>query len=137
VNYLLQRIEAYRGLAILATNVRAAIDTAFLRRLRFIVEFPYPSLADRTRIWQRSLTARTPADPLDFKQLARLNVTGGTIHNAALGATFSAAAADGTVTMSHVVTSLKAEFCKLRKPFNDVDVMPKTAATGQANGQTR
>ena len=93
VSYLLQRMEAYRGLAILTTNMRHALDTAFLRRIRFIVEFPFPDAAQRARIWQRRLPAATPRSAgLDFDtRLARLNVAGGTIRNIAMHAAFLAA----------------------------------------------
>jgi hypothetical protein len=121
VNYLLQRIEAYRGLAILATNARSALDTAFVRRLRFIVNFPHPAVADRKRIWQKSFTTKTPLEALDFDQLARLNATGGVIHNASLGAAFAATTRDGTVTMPLVLSSLRAEYRKLNRPFSEVD----------------
>ena len=60
VNYLLQRMEAYRGLAILATNMKSALDTAFLRRLRFVVDFPFPGVAERRAIWQRAFPPETP-----------------------------------------------------------------------------
>jgi SpoVK/Ycf46/Vps4 family AAA+-type ATPase len=121
VNYLLQRIEAYRGLAILASNAKAALDTAFVRRLRFIVDFPHPSPADRRRIWERAFTAKTPLEALDLDRLARLNATGGTIHSASLGAAFAATAAGGSVTMPRVLASLKAEYRKLNRPISEAD----------------
>ncbi|MEQ1903084.1 MAG: ATP-binding protein [Pirellulaceae bacterium] len=129
VNYLLQRLESYRGLAILATNMKSALDTAFLRRLRFIVNFPYPSVADRQRLWQkaflqpdakRNLSA-PPLDVLDYDRLARLNLNGGHIHNAALNAAFLAAAAGTNVTMQLVLTAAQAEFQKLDRPINTAE----------------
>jgi hypothetical protein len=120
VNYLLQRIEAYRGLAILASNAKAALDTAFVRRLRFIVDFPHPGPADRKRIWEKAFTAKTPRAALDLDRLARLNATGGAIHNASLGAAF-AATADGAVTMPRVLSSLKSEYRKLNRPISEAD----------------
>jgi hypothetical protein len=91
VSYLLQRMEAYRGLAILTTNLKNALDTAFQRRLRFIVQFPLPQAAERARIWQRIFLSSTPTESLDPQKLAKLNVTGGNIRNIALNAAFYAA----------------------------------------------
>jgi SpoVK/Ycf46/Vps4 family AAA+-type ATPase len=91
VAYLLQRVEAYRGLAILTTNLKDSIDQAFLRRIRFIVSFPFPDASQRERIWQRSFPAETPTQNLNYKKLAKLNVAGGNIHNIALNAAFLAA----------------------------------------------
>jgi hypothetical protein len=121
VNYLLQRIEAFRGLTILATNVRAALDFAFLRRLRFIVSFPYPSAADRKLIWERTFSPRTPTRGLDLERLGRLNATGGVIRNACLDAAFESAANDGVVTMPLLLTSLKREYRKLNRPINEAE----------------
>jgi hypothetical protein len=84
VSYLLQRMEAYRGLAILTTNMKDSLDTAFLRRLRFIVQFPFPDAGQRAEIWRRLFPAETPTEGLDPAKLARLNVTGGNIRNIAL-----------------------------------------------------
>ena len=67
INYLLQRMEAYRGLAILATNMKSALDSAFLRRLRFIVNFPFPGPAERKAIWQKVFPPKTQAAELDFR----------------------------------------------------------------------
>ena len=69
VSYLLQRMEAYRGLAILTTNLKSALDTAFLRRLRFVVQFPFPDAAQRAEIWQRIFPAATPTEGLDADKL--------------------------------------------------------------------
>jgi SpoVK/Ycf46/Vps4 family AAA+-type ATPase len=121
VNYLLQRIEAYRGLAILATNAKAALDTAFVRRLRFIVNFAHPAVADRKRIWKKTFTAKTPVEDLDLDRLARFNATGGIIHNASLGAAFAAATNGGAVTMPLILSSLKAEYRKLNRPVNEAE----------------
>ena len=93
ISYLLQRMEAYRGLAILTTNMKSALDTAFLRRLRFVVQFPFPDAAQRAEIWRRVFPAPTPTEGLDFAQLARLQVAGGNIRNMALNAAFLAAEA--------------------------------------------
>jgi SpoVK/Ycf46/Vps4 family AAA+-type ATPase len=117
VNYLLQRMESYRGLAILATNMKSALDKAFMRRLRFIVEFPFPGTAERQEIWQKVFPAETPlADNLDHAYLARLNLSGGSIHNVALNAAFEAAQAGGPLTMTMLLGAAQAEFKKLERP---------------------
>jgi len=132
INYLLQRMEAYRGLAILATNMKSALDTAFVRRLRFIVTFPFPGPAERKLIWQKAFPPRTPTGALDFDRLARLNVTGGSIHNIALNAAFLAAQAgpEALVTMPLILEAARTEFRKEGKPINDSEfrVMEAVAA---------
>ena len=88
VGYLLQRMEAYRGLAILATNMKNVLDPAFLRRIRFILHFPFPDEKSRADIWQRVFPPSTPTNGLDIQSLARLDITGGNIRNIALNASF-------------------------------------------------
>ena len=122
VSYLLQRMEAYRGLAILTTNLKSALDTAFLRRLRFIVRFPFPDAAQREEIWRRVFPAATPTDSLDFGRLARLAVSGGDIRNIALGAAFLAAEADQPVRMNHLLQAAKNECQKLERPVNEAEI---------------
>ena len=117
VSYLLQRMEAYRGLAVLTTNMKDALDPAFLRRLRFVVQFPFPDAAQRAEIWRRIFPARTPTDALDFSVLARLSVSGGNIRSIALNAAFAAADARGPVGMSHVLRAARLEYEKLEKPL--------------------
>jgi hypothetical protein len=116
IGYLLQRMEAYRGLAILTTNLRSALDQAFVRRLAFVVEFPMPDAALRGEIWRSAFPAGAPTDRLDFDQLARLGLSGGTIRNVALAAAFLAADADQPVRMEHVVAAARGEFAKLERP---------------------
>ncbi len=122
INYLLQRMEAYRGMAILATNLKSALDQAFLRRLRFIVQFPFPGLAERRKIWSGVFPAGTPTEGLDFDWLARLNLTGGSIHNVAINAAFTAAQAGQPVCMPVVLDAARAEFRKLERPYNEADL---------------
>ncbi len=122
VSYLLQRMEAYRGLAILTTNQRQALDPAFLRRLRFVVQFPFPDAAQRAEIWRRIFPDETPADGLDAVRLAQLNITGGTIRNIALSAAFFAADADEPVRMEHVLRAARTEHAKIEKPLTDAEV---------------
>ncbi|RUT02462.1 ATPase [Dulcicalothrix desertica PCC 7102] len=121
INYLLQRMEAFRGLAILATNMRNALDNAFVRRLRFIVNFQFPNPSERQKIWQKVFPKEVPTENLDFARLARLNLTGGSIHNIALNAAFLAAQKGTGVTMPLVLQSARAEFRKLDRPINEID----------------
>jgi hypothetical protein len=121
INYLLQRMESYRGLAILATNMKSALDTAFVRRLRFIVDFPFPGLVERKAIWKGVFPPEAKTRGLDFDRLARLNLTGGNIHNVALNAAFLAARADRAVSMPLVLDAARAEFRKLGRPLNESD----------------
>jgi hypothetical protein len=149
INYLLQRMESYRGLAILATNMKNALDTAFLRRLRFIVNFPFPGPAERRAIWEKVFPPQTQVvtdeylaamaaqakrgelepkaleklahEKVDLARLARLNLTGGNIHNVALNAAFLAAQARSPVTMSQLLAAARAEFRKLGRPIREAD----------------
>lgn len=132
INYLLQRMEAYRGLAILATNMKSALDPAFLRRLRFVVEFPFPAPAERRRIWERAFPPETRIEGLDLDRLARFPVTGGSIHNVALGGAFLAAGAGSPVTMPHVLEAARAEFRKLERPVSEAEFRVATAVEGRA-----
>ena len=120
-NYLLQRIEAYRGLAILATNMKSSLDTAFVRRLRFIVNFPFPGPAERQLIWRKAFPPGVPRTDLDYESFGRMNLSGGSIHSAALCAAFLAAQAQTAVDMRCVMSALKSEFMKLGRPINEAD----------------
>jgi len=122
VSYLLQRMEAYRGLAILTTNLPDAIDRAFLRRIRFIVQFPFPDVAQRSQIWRRMFPPQTPTDGLDFQKLARLNVAGGNIRNITLNAAFLAADANEPVQMKHLLRATQSEYNKLDRTVTDAEI---------------
>jgi ATP-dependent 26S proteasome regulatory subunit len=122
VSYLLQRMEAYRGLAILTTNLKSALDTAFLRRIRFIVHFPFPDAAQREEIWRRIFPPQTPIEKLNVCKLARLNVAGGNIRNIALNAAFLAADADEPVRMTHLLRAAQGEYTKLEKSLTAAEV---------------
>jgi hypothetical protein len=122
VSYLLQRMEAYRGLAILTTNLKSALDQAFLRRLRFVVSFPFPDAAQREGIWRRVFPARTPTEGLDPARLARLGVTGGSIRNIALHAAFLAAESGTPVRMPHLLRAARDELAKLEKSLTEAEV---------------
>jgi SpoVK/Ycf46/Vps4 family AAA+-type ATPase len=122
VSYLLQRMEAYRGLAILTTNMKSALDSAFLRRIRFVVQFPFPDAAQRAAIWQRIFPAATPTAGLDVGKLARLNLAGGNIRNIALNAAFLAADEGAAVGMAHVLRAARSEYSKLEKPMAQSEI---------------
>jgi len=113
VSYLLQRIESYQGLIILTTNLQDSIDPAFLRRIRFMVKFPFPSIKDRTKIWERSFPEKMPVENLDYGRLARLNVSGGEIRNIVLRAAFIAAGEGRPVSMSDLLQGTHLEYDKL------------------------
>jgi ATPase family associated with various cellular activities (AAA) len=122
ISYLLQRMEAYRGLAILTTNLKDALDAAFLRRLRFVVPFPFPDAVQRTEIWRRVFPPPTPTQGLDVAKLARLNVTGGNIRNIALYAAFLAAGAGEPVSMAHLLRAARVEYAKLERPLTEAEI---------------
>jgi hypothetical protein len=122
VAYLLQKIEAYRGLAILTTNLKDSIDQAFLRRIRFVVQFPFPDATQRTEIWRRVFPEQTPVQNLAYNKLARLGVAGGNIRNIALNAAFLAADAGEAVGMEHILRSAQSEYVKLERPLTDQEV---------------
>jgi ATPase family associated with various cellular activities (AAA) len=122
VSYLLQRMEAYQGLAILTTNLKSSLDRAFLRRLRFTVNFPFPDPAMREAIWNRVFPARTPTDGLVPRKLAQLNVAGGNIRNIALNAAFFAADCHESVHMRHVLQAARLEAQKIERPLSEAEI---------------
>ena len=121
INYLLQRMESYRGLSVLATNMKSALDPAFLRRIRFVIAFPFPDQNLRAAIWQRVFPSLTPIEGLDLGELSKLNVAGGNIRNIALNAAFLAASASEPVRMSHVWRAACTEYAKMERPLTEVD----------------
>lgn len=122
VGYLLQRIEEFRGLAVLTTNLKQSLDPAFMRRLRFVVAFPFPDSAERKKIWQRSLPPETPREGIDFDRVARLQVTGGNIRSIALHAAFLAAAEGSPVCMRHLWKASRDECGRLEKPITQAEI---------------
>jgi len=122
VSYLLQRMECYPGLSILTTNLKNSIDTAFMRRIRFLVQFPFPDAAQRGRIWQSIFPKSTPVENLDLDKLARLNVTGGNIRNIALNAAFLAADSQESVQMKHILRAARTEYIKLEKSLTEAEI---------------
>jgi SpoVK/Ycf46/Vps4 family AAA+-type ATPase len=115
--YLLQRMEEYEGVVILATNFRKNMDEAFVRRLHFTVEFPFPNEADRRRIWEGIWPDDTPRDPaLELNFMAeRFEVSGGNIRNIALAAAFLAADNSGIVDMTQLLRATRREYQKIGK----------------------
>jgi SpoVK/Ycf46/Vps4 family AAA+-type ATPase len=121
VGYLLQKMEEYDGVAILATNLHRNMDEAFSRRMRFIVEFPFPDEQYRRRIWQVTFPPKAPLDDdVDFAWLAReIRLAGGNIKNIALAAAFFAADEGKVIRMSHLVQAARREFQKIGRRWND------------------
>jgi SpoVK/Ycf46/Vps4 family AAA+-type ATPase len=117
ISYLLQKMEQYEGIAILATNLRQNLDEAFLRRLQIVVEFPFPNEAQRRQIWEQLFPAETPrAADIDFDHLAqRFRLAGGNIKNIVLGSAFLAAANAGPIDMRHLLQGARGEYQKLGK----------------------
>lgn len=126
VSYLLQRMETFEGLAILATNLRHHMDEAFLRRLTFVVQFPFPDDAQREQIWARIWPEETPVSAdLDFGRVSRLfKLSGGHVKNVALAAAFAAAERDDAVQMTDIVHAVKREYQKLGKNLADAELLP-------------
>ncbi|MGY1455158.1 ATP-binding protein [Streptomyces sp. SS8] len=122
VSYLLMRMEAYRGLAILTTNMKKALDTAFMRRIRFVVDFPFPGEAERAEIWRRVLPDSAPAKEIDPELLARLTVAGGSIRNIALSAAFLAAEEGDVLRMRHMLAAARTEYLKLERSLTPSEV---------------
>jgi SpoVK/Ycf46/Vps4 family AAA+-type ATPase len=124
ISYLLQKMEQYDGITILATNLRQNLDEAFVRRLAFHVHFPFPDEADRLRIWRGIWPAAAPlgADvELDF--LARqFKLSGGNIKNVALAASFLAAADGGHISMAHLFHATRREYQKMGKVLSTAEL---------------
>src|SRR5258706_14867497 len=122
VSYLLQRMEAYRGVAILTTNARDSLDNAFLRRIRFAIQFPFPGPEERREIWRRIFPEALPTANLSIEKLARLNVAGGNIRNIAINAAFGAARDSSAVTMAHILAAARGEYLKIEKTLPGAEV---------------
>ncbi|MBT3222255.1 MAG: ATP-binding protein, partial [Proteobacteria bacterium] len=124
VSYLLQRMEAFNGLSILTTNLKEGLDHAFLRRIRFVLDFAFPNASQRELIWQKSIPPRAPIRDLDMAKLARLNVAGGEIRNIVVNAAFRAAADgdDASIDMGHMRESARLEYQKAQHTLSDREV---------------
>jgi hypothetical protein len=121
--YLLTRLEAYEGMAILATNFRNNIDAAFIRRLDHIIDFREPNHTDRERLWRCHVPDRAPlSDNVDFAQLAALfPMVGGEIRNAAVAAAYLAAGQQQSIQQDHFITAIRTEYEKTGKAFREVN----------------
>ena len=139
ISYLLQKMEEYEGIAVLATNLRHNLDDAFVRRLAFTVHFPFPDEASRQRIWAGVWPAETPlgAD-VDLALLAaRFKLSGGNIKNVALAAAFQAAETGGPVTMSHLRHALRREYQKMGSALAEPDLASAHDGPAPAAGGVR
>jgi SpoVK/Ycf46/Vps4 family AAA+-type ATPase len=125
ISYLLQRMEAYDGVTILATNLRANLDEAFTRRLQFAVDFPFPEEADRLRIWQTLFPTEVPCtQDVDLALLARrFKLAGGNIRNIIVNAAFLAAADGGRVSMNHILHGTRRELQKMGRLVSEGDMI--------------
>jgi SpoVK/Ycf46/Vps4 family AAA+-type ATPase len=122
VSYLLQKIDEYNGIVIMATNYAGNIDEAFNRRINFIINFPFPDENSRYHIWNSIFPKETPlVNNLNFKLLAeRLELSGGHIKNIALQAAFYASQTTGKVDMGHIIEASKNEFAKIGHLWRDI-----------------
>ncbi|RKP46821.1 ATP-binding protein [Trinickia fusca] len=121
--FLLQRIETYPGIVVLSTNLLQNMDKAFLRRFKFMIEYPFPNRKQRLQLWRNAFPAATPlAGDLDFELLAeKAPLAGGNINNVAIGAAFLAAAEAQPVSWRHVLQAVEREYLKLGKVFSAAD----------------
>jgi hypothetical protein len=117
VSYLLQRIESYRGVAVLTSNLPNAVDPAFLRRLNYIVHFTFPDQVQRREIWCRALPPQAPTRDLDLDRLARLSLSGGQIQVLSLNAAMLAADQEEPLSMRHIAVAVRTEFAKQQRPL--------------------
>ena len=126
INYLLQRMEEFDGLVILATNMRKNIDEAFFRRMHFAVEFPMPDESHRYRIWKQHLPESAPvAGDIDFDFLSkRINLAGGNIKNVVVNAAFLAAENSGVINMKHFLRAISREYEKIGRLCTEADFAP-------------
>ena len=131
IAFLLQKMESYEGVAILATNLRENLDDAFLRRLHFVVEFPMPDEADRARMWRTFLPAQAPVDAIDVEFLARqFRLPGGNIKNIVVAAAYLASSNGGRIGMSHLIRATWREHRKTGRVLSAGDVGPYAALLG-------
>lgn len=130
-SYLLQRMEAYDGMVILASNLRENMDDAFLRRIRFVVEFPFPDAAQRLEIWRAHVPDAAPvADEVDFGMLAdQMQVAGGNIKNIMLNAAFFAAANGQVIGMEHILRGARREYEKIGKLWDEEAILRRLASS--------
>jgi len=125
VGYLLQRMETYDGVVILATNLRSNLDDAFTRRIQFIVEFPFPEQEERKRIWEVLFPPGVPkSDDIDVDELgSRFRLTGGSIRNVIISASFLAVSENSPVTNNHLIHAIRREMQKMGRLVNNKDLV--------------
>jgi SpoVK/Ycf46/Vps4 family AAA+-type ATPase len=123
VGYLLQKMEEYDGVVILATNLRKNMDEAFVRRLHVAIDFPFPEEPDRLRIWRKVFPPDAPLDKdVDLTFLAKqFKLAGGNIRNIALLAAYLAAEDGGAIGMAQIVRAIKREYQKLGKLVTEAE----------------
>jgi SpoVK/Ycf46/Vps4 family AAA+-type ATPase len=119
ISYLLQKMEEYEGVAILATNLSQNLDEAFSRRMQFVIDFPFPAVADRARIWRALFPPQAPrAEDIDVEFLARqFELAGGDIKNCVLAAAFLAAEEGTAMSMAHLIQGVVREYGKIGRPL--------------------
>ncbi len=119
ISYLLQKMEEYEGVSILATNFSQNMDEAFTRRMQYVIEFPLPTVEDRQRLWRGMFPPEAPrADDIDFAFLAaQFELSGGNIKNCVLAAAFMAAETNEPIGMSHLIQGVVREMDKLGRPL--------------------
>jgi SpoVK/Ycf46/Vps4 family AAA+-type ATPase len=122
VGYLLQRMEAYSGVAILTTNLPNAIDSAFMRRIKYSIRFEYPNQEQRAMIWGKAFPPKAPKESLPPSLLAQLNISGASIRSIALSAAFLAATEKSAISMEHVLRATRAEYQKQGRKLTDREV---------------
>jgi SpoVK/Ycf46/Vps4 family AAA+-type ATPase len=135
-SYLLQKMEQFEGIAILATNLRGNLDESFTRRLTFVVHFPFPDAAARREIWSRVWSPSAPLSPaacLDFL-CDEFELSGGNIKNIALAAAFLAAADGGDITLRHLLRATKREYGKMGKALTDDELLARYEAAHASAG---
>ncbi|MES2141903.1 MAG: AAA family ATPase [Pseudomonadota bacterium] len=120
ISYLLSRMENYRGVSLLTTNLKTNIDNAFLRRFRFVIEFYYPSETQRKILWNTLLTTDIPSEKIAIEKLAKIDFNGASIRNVLLnGAFFAAETETKQLTMQHLKKAIEQEFIKLERPISE------------------
>jgi SpoVK/Ycf46/Vps4 family AAA+-type ATPase len=122
VGFLLQRMEAYSGVAIMTTNLPNAIDTAFMRRIKYSIRFEYPNIEQRATIWSKAFPPKTPKEELPLPLLAQLNISGASIRGIALSAAFLAAAKNEAVSLEHILKATRAEYQKQGRTLSDREI---------------
>ena len=123
-SFLLQRMESYSGIVILSTNMYKALDNAFLRRINYKIKFEVPGQEERLEIWKRMFPRNTPVESIKFENLASLKLTGGSIRNICLHASFFAAEEELPVNNSHINRALQIEYTKLGQTLTDTQFIP-------------